>query len=347
MEQPPGYARCGPDKVWLLKKTMYGLRQASRAWYKRLKDVLETAGYQVSSNDPALFHKLNPEAAFASVHVDDILSASASLDEVQDLKSALRKVFDITNMGDVKHYLGMKVLRDRKRRMLKLSQRQGAVELKQYQELMGSLNYLANCTRPDIAQAVGLLSRFLHAPTTEHAAASKSVLRYLAGIKDLWIVYSGSDTIMKGFCDADFAGDLDSMRSTTSYVFLVNGGAVCWGPRLQKTVALSTMEVEFVAFTSGASEGLWLEQLRANYGLSKAPVLIFNDSQSAIAMLKNPIVQSRAKHIDVRYHFVRERVEMQEISVSYNSTKDMMVDIFTKPLPANSFVACRAGMGIK
>ncbi|OAE27581.1 hypothetical protein AXG93_2779s1300 [Marchantia polymorpha subsp. ruderalis] len=118
----------------MLKKALYGLRQTPHAWYKRLKGVLETAGYQVSSNDPALFHKLNPEAAFASVHVDDIMSASASLDEVQDLKSARRKVFDITDMGDAKHYLGMKVLRYRKRRMLKLSQRQAIVEfLKRWQ----------------------------------------------------------------------------------------------------------------------------------------------------------------------------------------------------------------------
>ncbi|OAE31115.1 hypothetical protein AXG93_150s1040 [Marchantia polymorpha subsp. ruderalis] len=269
MEQLPGYAKGGPSKVWLLKKALYGLRQAPRAWYKRLKGVLETGWYQVSSNDPALFHKLNPKATFALVHVDDILSASAFLDEVQDLKSALRKVFDITNMGDAKHYLGMEVLRDPLGvgfQATKAGLALGAVEVKQYQELLGSLNYLANFTRPDIAQALGVLSRFFNATTTEHAAASKSVLRYLAGTKNLGIVYPGSDTTMKEFCDADFAGDLDSRRSITGYVFLVNGGAVSWSSRLQKTVGLFTME-------------------------------------------------SRAKHIDVCYHFVRERVEMQEISV--------------------------------
>ncbi|BBN18158.1 hypothetical protein MPTK1_8g00200 [Marchantia polymorpha subsp. ruderalis] len=196
-------------------------------------------------------------------------------------------------MRDAKHYLGMEVLCDRKRLMLKLSERQAivellkrwqmtycapkatalgvgfqatkaskalrAVELKHNQELVGSLNYLANCTRPDIAQAVGLLSRFLNAPSTEHSTASKSVLRYLAGTKDLGILYSGSDTTMKGFCDADFDGDLDSKRSTTSYMLLVNGGAMSWSSRLQKTVALSAMDAEIMTFTSGASEGLWLE----------------------------------------------------------------------------------------
>lgn len=218
-----------------------------------------------------------------------------------------------------------------------------------YSELVGSFLYLSVCTRADIAQAVGALARFMAKPTMTHWTAAKGIVRYLAGTIDHGIIFTrGGKNLLIGYCDADYAGDIDTRRSTTGYVFVLNGGVVSWSSKLQVTVAASTTEAEYMAAASAVKEALWLRKLLTDMGKHKAgPTVIKCDNQGALALLNNPIVTARSKHIDVLHHFARERVARNEVKFEYCRSDHMVADIMTKPLPEIKFRDCCQGMGLK
>ena len=152
---------------------------------------------------------------------------------------------------------------------------------------------------------------------------------------------------VQGYCDADYAGDLDTRRSTTGYVYTLNGGAISWSSRLQPTVAVSTTEAEYMAAAHAVKEGLWLRKLMRDFEVEVGIMPIFCDNQGAIKLLKHPIASMRSKHIDVIYHFARERVARQEVAFEYCATDKNVADIMTKPLPESKFVFCCKGMGVR
>jgi hypothetical protein len=215
-----------------------------------------------------------------------------------------------------------------------------------YSELVGALLYLSTCTRPDIAQAVGVLTRYMSNPSSEHWLAAKAVLRYIAGTLDYGVIYNANKPGLVAYCDADYAGDIDTRRSTTGYVFIMHGGAISWNSRLQPTVAVSTTEAEYMAASSAVKEALWLRLLLGDLGYAMPTMTINCDNQGAIKLLKNPIASQRSKHIDIQHHFVRERVARGEIAFQYCDTKKMTADIMTKALPKPKFDDCRISMGI-
>ena len=219
-----------------------------------------------------------------------------------------------------------------------------------YSQLIGSLLYISVCTRPDISQAVGALARHMAAPTTTHWLAAKGVLRYIAGTPNYGITFSGGGSSggfnLEAYCDADYAGDIDTRRSTTAYVFTLGKGAISWSSRLQPTVAASTTEAEYMAAAYAIKEGLWLRTLLNDLGLEIATITINADNQGAIKLLKNPVFSVRSKHIDVIHHFARERVARNDICFKYISTTKMVADALTKPLPSTKFNFCRTEMGI-
>ncbi|PSC68653.1 retrotransposon Ty1-copia subclass [Micractinium conductrix] len=161
-----------------------------------------------------------------------------------------------------------------------------------------------------------------------------------------YITFGAGPPGLQVFCDADHAGDIDTRRSTTGYAFIFNGGAISWASRLQPTVAASTTEAEYIAAATTIKEGLWLRKLFQDLSLDLHTVAICADSQTAIKLLKNPIVSNRSKHIDVVHHFARERVARNEVTFEYISTESMVADALTKPVPATKFNFCRAGMGL-
>ena len=217
-----------------------------------------------------------------------------------------------------------------------------------YSELVGSLMYLSICTRPDISFATGSLARYMSNPTTVHWQAAKGVLRYLAGTPDHGITFGGTgvDLELYGYCDADYAGDIDTRRSTTGYVFTLNGGAISWQSKRQPTVAASTTEAEYMAAAAAVKEGLWLRKILNDLGLTFKTVSILADNQSAIKILRNPISSLRSKHIDMIHHFARERVMRNEVMFSYTPTSMMIADVLTKALSGEKFAFCCAGMGV-
>jgi len=181
------------------------------------------------------------------------------------------------------------------------------VDSSTYQSMVGNLLYAAMATRPDIAQAVSVVSKFNANPSVSHLTAVKRVLRYLKGTVNLALKYNQTESrALVGFSDADWAGDQDDRRSTTGNVFLLGGGAVSWLSKKQSTVALSTAVAEYVALSQAAQECVWLRRLLSDLGMDATPVVILEDNQGAIAIAKNPVDHSRTKHIDFRYHYIRE-----------------------------------------
>jgi hypothetical protein len=213
--------------------------------------------------------------------------------------------------------------------------------------------FAACVTRPDIMCAVGQLSQFLNNPSSKHVSAAKRILRYLQGTSSLGITYRPPPLRLQGYSDADWAGDMDTRRSTTGYVVMLNNGAIAWKSRRQPTVALSTMESEYMALTEATKELKWIRTILAELGYSNGnnavdepPTDLFSDNQSAIALAKNPVSHARAKHIDLRHHFVREAIQDKVIWVQYIPTTEMTADSLTKALGREKHEKCTSRMGM-
>ena len=218
-----------------------------------------------------------------------------------------------------------------------------------YQSMVGSLLYAAVATRPDIAQAVSAVAKFSAEPTVAHLTAAKRILRYLKGIIYACLLYSKSGNVeMRAYSDADWAGDQDDRHSTSGFVCQLSGGAISWSSKKQATVALSTTEAEYIALCATAQEVVWLRRLLSELGVQMFnPTEVMEDNQGAIAMGRNPVNHNRTKHIDIRYHYVREAVDDGIITMTYCPTKEMIADALTKPLPRVQFEILRCDMGLK
>ncbi|KAJ9507929.1 hypothetical protein QJQ45_021276 [Haematococcus lacustris] len=381
VQQPEGFEEGSPNTVCRLQKALYGLRQAPRAWHAKLKQELEGMGFCASESDPALFMLSRPAGTvYLLVYVDDCLlcTEKGDFESLDYVKQRLSSVFGIKDLGQTRWFLGMQISRDRAQGTLQLDQQQYIKELlstysmteahskavpmapgtklvkegdaldtahHSYSALVGSLLYLSCCTRPDIAYAVGALARHLAAPTQQHWAAAKAVLSYLKGTASQGLVFGGNDSL-QGYCDADYAGDKDTARSTTGYVFTLHGAAISWSSRLQPTVAMSTAEAEYMAASGAVKEAVWLRKLMQDLGLPGTCVNIMCDNQAALQLLNNPMASARSKHISVHHHFARERAVRGEVMFTYCSTSEMVADVMTKPLAAVKLGYAKEGCGI-
>jgi len=217
-----------------------------------------------------------------------------------------------------------------------------------YRSLIGSLNYLSVCSRPDISCAVGVLSRFLENPACTHWQAAIGVLQYLVNTANYAITYDGNQGIaFRGYSDSDYAGNIDSRHSTTGGVFTIAGGAVAWMSKLQKCVVVSSCEAEYVAAATVTKEALFMSNILLDMTGAKNVVDLNVDNQGALKLIKNPISSMRSKHIDIAYHFVRDRAGSGDIRFKYINTHENVADVFTKPLSAEKhryFCACM-GLG--
>ncbi|KAL3160750.1 hypothetical protein ABBQ32_14128 [Trebouxia sp. C0010 RCD-2024] len=339
-------------------------------------------GFTASAADPGLYiAQFKGGKVYLLVYVDDMLVAAKSMADIQHVKDRLAKAFKVTDLGEVKYFLGMSVERDRQAKTLKLTQERLSTELVSqygmreskiksapmstsvkleqaaegnllntemylYSELVGSLLYLSVCTRPDISQTVGVLARHMGRPSPEHWIAAKGVLRYIVGTLQQGILFGSKGSSVVGYCDSDYASDAHTRRSTTGFVYTFGGGAISWGSKLQPTVAVSTTEAEYMAAAQAVKEALWLRTLLCSFGMKIGAMTTYCDSQGAIKLLKHPIASARSKHIDVMHHFARERVSRKEVCFEYISTEAMVADCLTKALPVRKFRFCCSGMGV-
>ncbi|GLI64580.1 hypothetical protein VaNZ11_007855 [Volvox africanus] len=385
VEQPPGFETGEPGQKCRLLKALYGLKQASRAWHKKLVATLEANKFEVSTSDPSLFSKRDGSRVVRLlVHVDDLLISSHCAKLLTEVKQQLMKEFEVRDLGEVSLFLGIEVVRDRGTRSMKILQKRYALDLvqkfghanakpdsipmqpirgllntrgigdeeqepfqeaTQYRSLVGGLMYLAVCTRPDIAQAVRRLARYMSKPTPAHWEAARGVLRYVKGTAVYGITYSRGEPLF-GYADADWASDRDNRRSTTGYVFILHGGAVSLKSRLQPTTAASSVEAEYMSVSSATREAMFLRKLMFDLGCPVEAVRIWDDNLGAINLIRNPTTSDRSKHIDVQHHFVREKERFGYVNFEYCPTESMVADMLTKPLPEAQFVKFRLSMGV-
>ena len=360
-------------------QALYGLKQAPRTWHARLNGVLTTAGFTPTDADASLYTHTTDEA-FMLVYVDDILILAKDAPTASKHKASLMAAFDARDLGPASFYLGIKITRNRAAKTIKMSHEKMIYDLAAkydltdakprdipmslgmrlskadgdpldtkaypYSSLVGALNYIAVTTRPDISFVVGGLSRFMARPTTTHWGMAKAVLRYLAGTATLGITFAGAKPFFLAYCDSDYAADPDTRRSTTGYLFVLNGGAVTWSSKRQPTVAASTTEAEYIAAAAATKEALWVRKLLASFKADPGTVEIFSDNQGTIKLIRNPVITPRSKHIDVAHHFTRERAARGEVTFTYVPTDKNPADALTKALPLGKFEGYRASMGM-
>ncbi|MBE2321243.1 Ty1/Copia family ribonuclease HI, partial [Solirubrobacter sp. CPCC 204708] len=225
---------------------------------------------------------------------------------------------------------------------------QGDVDPTYFKSLVGSLRYLT-CTRPDILYGVELISRYMETPDQSHLNAAKRILRYIKGTVNEGLFYTTTENFsLIGYSDSDWGRDLDERKSTTGFVFFLGNTAFTWSSKKQAIVTLSSCEAEYVAASSTVCHGIWLRNVLKYLGiLPDNPTEIYIDNRSAIALAKNPVYHERSKHIDTRYHFIREHVKNKEVELISCRTYDQLADIFTKPLKHDIFSKLKMLLGMK
>ncbi|XP_045797992.1 secreted RxLR effector protein 161-like [Trifolium pratense] len=212
--------------------------------------------------------------------------------------------------------------------------------------MTGCLMYLL-ATRPDLTFSVCLVARYMERPTEIHLAAIKRIMRYLKGTIELGIWYRRNEKLtLVGWSDSDYAGDLYDRKSTSGYVYMLGLSAVSWSSKKQAIVTLSTTEAEFVATTSCACQGIWLRRILEELGQLQECTTIKCDNSSSIKLSKNPVMHGRCKHIDVRYHFLRDLTREGVVELSHCSTMEQIADIMTKPLKLETFCNLRDKLGV-
>lgn len=210
-----------------------------------------------------------------------------------------------------------------------------------YRRAVGLLNYLFLCTRLDLALVASQLAQFLDKPGTPHWAAFKRVLRYLKQTQHVGLQLGGGNIVLKAYSDSDYAGCPFTRRSVTGYCMMIGGGCVSWRARKQATVATSSTEAEYRAAYEATQEVVWLRRLLDDFGYHQSnPTILKCDNQGALALAKNPLYQSRSKHFDIVFHWIREQVNGNIISPQYIPTQDMLADFLTKALHAPKFTFC-------
>ena len=354
-----------------MHKSLYGLKQSGRNWHKKIDGWFRGYDFHYSSADPCLFVKFGSsgEILVIVIYVEDLIIASNSRTMADKFKQAISKEFGMKDLKELDWILGMAIKRNREKKVMEISQtafdmvldKFGMADCKpvltpmegtltktkckeikpdsEYMKLVGCLLYAALVTRPDIAFAVQLLGKHLQAASTEHGIAAKRVLRYLKSTREIGLKYTGNTTgsfTLVGYADADYAGEKDNRRSTSGYAFTLSHGdniaTIDWRAKQQDVVALSPAESELISTCSAAQTAIYIRQLLMDLFKQDEPAMIMEDNQACIAMSNNPITHKRTKHIDVRYHFVREKVESKEVKLFYISSQHLLADIQTKPL---------------
>ncbi|KAE8735609.1 hypothetical protein F3Y22_tig00000340pilonHSYRG00771 [Hibiscus syriacus] len=337
--------------------------------------IQQPSGYEVKGHEDKI---KDGDILIVCLYVDDLIFTGSNPSMFNEFKDVMMKEFEMTDMGLMAYYLGIEVKQQndgifishesyakeilKKFKMenckpistpteygIKMTKHEEgeSVDPTFFKSLVGSLRYLT-CTRPDILHAVGLVSRYMESPTTTHFKAAKRILRYLKGTIDFGLFYSVSnDYKLVGYSDSDWGGDIDNRRSTTGFVFFMGDIAFTWMSKKQPIVTLSTCEAEYVAATSCVCHAIWLRNLLKEIGLiQEEPTKVYVDNKSAIALAKNPVFHDRSKHIDIRYHYIRECVARKDVEVEYVKSQDQVADIFTKPLTNEDFLRLRNLLGV-
>ncbi|XP_072074150.1 uncharacterized protein [Arachis hypogaea] len=310
-------------------------------------------------------------------YVDDIIFGSANENLCADFAKLMTNEFDMSMMGELNFFLGLQIKQtaegifihqekyakelvkkfglDCAKPMgtpmhpnIKLDKNEHGrdVDETRYRGMIGSLMYLTS-SRPDIIQSVGVCSRFQSKPKESHLSAVKRIIRYVLCTTNYGLWFPKTDSFqLVGFCDAYFAGDRTDRRSTSGMCCFLGKSLIVWSSKKQATVALSTAEAEYITASSCCSQLLWLKTQLADYKLNVSNIPLFCDNMSAINISKNPVLHFRTKHIEVRFHSIREHVQNGNLDIQFVNSEGQLADIFTKPLIEERFCKLRTEMGI-
>ena len=339
-------------------------------------------GYAQSAADPCIFIKYNQDGTLISaigIFVDDCLVVGGVEQNIL-VKNKLMEIFKMHDLGPLTYALGIKF--DQKEdgtiqmsqqsyidKMLEKFSMQDCKptntplpiksatniepdnkplqDINKYQQIIGSLIFISNATRPDIAYAVSHLARAMHAPLESDLIAAKRVLRYLKGTRNYALNYNNKDQDLIIYSDSSWAEE-PGRKSVGGYASICAGASISWKSTKQPTIAMSTMEAEYIALAEAAKEAQWLRKLELELFPKKilTPTTIYEDNQSTIKLSNNPLHTNRSKHIDIRYHKIQELVADKTIIVKYLPGTEMTADIMTKSLGPQLHHRHVAGLGL-
>ena len=375
MHQPPGFLRRGAEHlVCKLHKSLYGLRQSPRAWYAQLHTALLAWKLLQSHADPNLyFAHIQDHTIALLVYVDDIIITRSNTHLITQLKRYLQRTFQTNDLGPLHRYLGVQF--DTVPTGLHMHQTEYAlsiltlfnmdnctpaytplpeglimskvsdtppVDATLYRMLVGKLLFLTK-TRPDIAHAVSVVSRFMQEPREIHLQAAKHILRYVRRYPDVGLFFKqGEENYLHGYTDADYGQDIDDRISVGAYIFFIGNSPVSWNSKKQSSTSRSSCESEYRALAQCSCEAVWIRRLLGELKiLDNKPTHLYCDNQSSIKLSYNPVFHERSKHFEIDFHYTRQKVEENIIKVEYIPSQEQPADILTKSLGRTKFEGCR------
>ena len=392
MIQPEGFVDPNnASKICKLQKSIYGLKQASRSWNLRFDEVVKGFGFIQNGEEACVYKKESGSSrAFLILYVDDILLIGNDIEFLNTIKESLKISFAMKDLGEAAYILGIKIYRDRSRRLIGLSQstyidkvlkrfrmenaKKGLLPMSHgtvlgknqcpqstdervqmttipFASALGSIMYAMICTRPDVAFALSVSGRYQSNPGMGHWTAVKNILKYLNRTKEMFLVYGGDEELrVKGYTDASFMTDPDDFKSQSGFVFTLNGGAVSWKSSKQSTVADSTTEAEYIGASEASKEGFWIKKFITELGVVPSaldPVELYCDNSGAVAQAKEPRSHQKSKHIERRYHLIRDFVDKGYVKVCKIHTDQNVSDPMTKPPPRAKHELHRNAIGVK
>jgi hypothetical protein len=326
--------------------------------------------------DNTLFTKIiNKEIFIFQIYVDDIIFGSTNLKVFKDFNELMTREFEMSMIGELNFFLGFQInqlkegtfihqekytndilkkfkmddckpIKTPMPRHLDLDEGGKSVDQKLYHSMIGSLLYLT-ASRPDIMFSVCMCSRFQANPKESHRSVLKRILRYLKYTPSIGLWYPhGACFELLGYSDSDFAGCRVNRKSTSGGFHFLDRSLVAWSSKKQNSVALSTMEVEYISAGACCAQILYLKQSLLDYGVVLDRVPLLCDNESAVKIANNPVQHSRAKHIDIRHHFLRDHVAKGDIVLCGVRSEEQLADIFTKPLDENTFCRLRSELNV-
>ena len=378
---PPGFTEDN-GYVYQLRRPLYGMPSAARAWHTTMSAYLKSQGCSLVGFERSMWcATIGGHTILIAAHIDDFILACSDRTTLDTFRTGLLARFDGTYEGAVHTYLGCEIERDIAAGRTLLSQRHFAEDVlrtfemwdcvpaltpmrpgtrltkdqsdlspdlafhRRYRGIVGSLGYLVNMTRPDLAWSYSELSKYVQYPGKAHMDAALHVLRYLRGTYDQAILYQHVDELadtLWGWVDSDWAADVDSRRSHTGYIIMLNGGAVSWKSRRQDCVSLSTSEAEYVAASQCGQEVFYMREILRDFGYTQiAPTRIYEDNLACVAMSENPVRRKFSRHIDIRRFFVRDMVTAGILKLVPLRTHLMVADALTKSLPSPAHIKHR------
>ncbi|CAL1401965.1 unnamed protein product [Linum trigynum] len=366
MDLPPGISDSG--QVCRLRKSLYGLKQASRQWFAKLTSALLSFGYTQSNSDYSMFihHSNSSGTSVLLVYVDDIIIAGDDVHSITALKQFLHSQFKIRDLGNLHYFLGLEIARSKggmhicqKKYCIDLLKDTGYADSKPvitpinmktrlssddgpllgkdegtlFRKIIGRLHYLT-ITRPDLTFAVQQLCQYQAAPTSNHLQLAYRILKYLKNAPGQGLFYpSKSDLQLRGYSDSDWASCPDTRRSTTGYCVSLGRSLIIWKSKKQGTVSRSSSEAEYRALAQLTCEVVWVKRLLHELHIEHPrPVEVYCDNRSAIYIAENPVFHERTKHIEVDCHVVRQFLQSKLIHLSHLETENQVADMFTKGL---------------